>query len=380
MKYSRKPHRVKNKFPVILDPILLVTVFCLLLFGLVMVSSSSFEISQKIYTSSFHYFLSQGMHIILGLILGALVFFIDLRILCKFATTILFLSLLLLIVVLIPGIGRSVNGSFRWIRLGFFNVQVSEIAKLGIIIYLSFYFVQYQDLMRSYWVGFIRPVSLVGLVCLLLFCEPDFGASFVIVAVSLSLLYLAGISVWWFTLLLIICLLAFGILMLSSPYRLSRLISFLDPWSKAFDSGYQLTQSLIAFGRGSWFGVGIGESIQKLFYLPEAHTDFIFAIIIEEFGLIGGFLVILAYTILFLRGMRIGHFAHKLDKHFNGFLAQGITLLIGFQVVVNIGVNTGLLPTKGLTLPLISYGGSSIIINCIAMALLMKVHVENYNY
>ncbi|NQY42457.1 MAG: putative lipid II flippase FtsW [Legionellales bacterium] len=287
------------------------------------------------------------------------------------------LTFILLSLVLIPGVGRTVNGSTRWLDFGFIRIQVSEIAKLCIIIYLSRYIVVYQERVRTNIIGFINAMLMVSLVVFLLLCEPDFGASVVLVITSLCLLFLGGVSLWTFTLLVIASLLSFSILAVSSPYRLARLTGFLDPWANQFDSGYQLTQSLIAFGQGGWFGVGLGNSVQKLFYLPEAHTDFIFAVIIEELGLLGGVFVLALYAIFFIRGMQIGKEAHKLKLHFNGYLAQGITVLITVQTLINMGVNTGILPTKGLNLPLISYGGSNLIITYTTLAILFRVSIEN---
>ena len=360
-----------------LDPVLLFAILCLVGIGLVMVASSSFAVAAKSFTGPFHYVIHQSLRLVIGAVCALFIINLRLEFLQENARRILLLSLLLLVVVLIPGIGKTVNGSTRWIGVGPFRVQVSEIVKLGVMIYISRYLVEYQHLVRTSFVGFINPMLVVGLVVFLLMCEPDFGASVVILGSTLGLLFLAGVSLWTFGILLLGCGGAFSLLAVTSPYRLARLTSFLDPWANQFDSGYQLTQSLIAFGRGGWLGTGLGESIQKLFYLPEAHTDFIFAVISEELGLLGGIFVIFLYALLFYRGMQIANTAHRIGKSFNGYLAQGITFIMAAQMLINIGVNTGILPTKGLTLPLISYGGSSLVITCVTLAVIFRVHIEN---
>ncbi len=360
-----------------LDPILTLTLIFLMSVGLVMVASSSFAVAQQSFTKPFYYFINQSIRLILGLLCFAIMVNVPLSFIKNHAKKLLLLSFILLTLVLIPGIGRTVNGSTRWLDCGIIRIQVSEIAKLCVIIYLSRYIVVYQERVKTNIVGFINAMLMVSLVVFLLLCEPDFGASVVLVTTALCLLFLGGVSLWAFALLVSISLSSFSILAISSPYRMSRLTGFLDPWANQFDSGYQLTQSLIAFGRGGWFGVGLGESVQKLFYLPEAHTDFIFAVIIEELGLLGGVLVLVLYGVFFIRGMQIGKKAHVLNLHFNGYLAQGITVLIIVQALINIGVNTGILPTKGLNLPLISYGGSNLIITYITLAILFRVSIEN---
>lgn len=363
-----------------LDPVFLFAILGLIGIGIVMVASSSFAVAQKSFSGPFHYIISQSARLLIGAILSLFVVNMKLSFLENNAKNILLFSIILLILVFIPGIGKTVNGSTRWINLGIFRLQVSEVAKLGSIIYVSQYLVNYKDIVRTSFAGFINPMLIICLIIFLLMCEPDFGASVVIMFMALGLFFLAGVSLWTFGILVIGASGAFAILALSSPYRLARLTAFLDPWANQFNSGYQLTQSLIAFGRGGWLGSGLGEGIQKLFYLPEAHTDFIFAVITEELGLLGGISVILLYAILFFRGMHIGYNAHKLGKSFNGYLAQGITFIIAAQMLINIGVNTGILPTKGLTLPLISYGGSSLVITCVTLALIFRVHIENNQY
>ena len=275
-----------------------------------------------------------------------------------------------------PGVGRAVNGSVRWLNLGPISFQVSEVAKFAVIIYLSGYMVRHADALRHEVLGFLRPVMLLGLVGALLLKEPDFGAAVVLLSTAMAMMFLAGVPLSQFIGLLMVFACATAILAVSAPYRLERLTSFLDPWADQFDSGYQLTQALIAFGRGEWFGVGLGASVQKLFYLPEAHTDFLFAVLAEELGLIGGLAVLVLYVLLVWRGMRIGFCAHRQGDLFGGYTAYGLTLWIGIQALINVGVNAGVLPTKGLTLPLMSYGGSSIVIVCMAIGVLLRIDFE----
>lgn len=361
----------------LIDPILTTAVLGLISLGLVMVASSSYALAHRFTLTPFHFFANQAIRLVIGLLLAMLLMRFDLDILARHAKKILLLSFILLLVVLIPGIGKTVNGSTRWLNLIIFRLQVSEITKVACIIYLSSYLVVHYKRVSASIFGFINPMILISASIGLLMLQPDFGASVVIMLTSLGVLFLAGVSLWTFFWLLIVVAMSFSGLLIAAPYRLARLTAFLDPWANQFDSGYQLTQSLIAFGRGGWFGVGLGESMQKLLYLPEAHTDFIYAVIVEELGLLGGIAIISLYLLLFLRGMYIGAYAHSLANHFNGYLAQGITLLFSIQMLINLGVNAGVLPTKGLTLPLISYGGSSLIVSCVTLSLLFRVHIEN---
>ena len=282
-----------------------------------------------------------------------------------------------MIIVLIPGIGKHVNGSARWLGAGPISIQVSEFMKLAMILYLASYLVRHREEVHERLIGFIKPLLILIIICILLLKEPDFGAATVILATSLGMMFLAGARLGQFMGLLVLSLTAFSILAISSPYRLQRLTSFLNPWANPFDSGYQLTQSLIAFGRGNWFGVGLGESIQKLFYLPEAHTDFVFAILTEELGLLGALFLIATYALLTIRIFMIGRRAQELQYDFAAYVAYGIGLWISLQVLINFGVNTGLLPTKGLTLPFMSYGGSSLLISCVAISILIRIDYEN---
>lgn len=364
--------------PIVLyDRVLLVAVAGLLALGLLMVSSTSIVISERQFGSPFHFLLHQIFYLGLGIALAIFLFRINLEIWQKLGMGLFLLSVLLLSVVLIHGIGRQVNGSMRWLGLGPFGIQVSEFAKVAVIIYLASYLVRHELVVRTRISGFLKPIVLLGLVAVLLLREPDFGAATVILTTSLGVLFLAGVRLWQFAVLLGAVIAALGTLAIASPYRLERLTTFLNPWASQFDSGYQLTQSLIAFGRGSWFGVGLGESVQKLFYLPEAHTDFLFAVLTEELGLIGGLVVIGLFTIVVVRALQIGRKAYLEKRLFAAFLAYGFGLEIGLQVLINIGVNTGVLPTKGLTLPFMSYGGSSLLMMCAVVAILLRIDYES---
>jgi cell division protein FtsW len=341
--------------------------------GLLMVTSSSMAISGREFGSPFHFLWRQLIHFVLGIVLAFFVVRIDLKWWQRTSVIWLVVGIVLLMVVLIPGIGRHVNGSVRWIFLGPFSLQVSELAKFSVILYLSSYLVRRAEEVQTRMIGFMKPMLILGLVAILLLLEPDFGAMVVIMATALAMMFLAGVRLWQYALLFLAVAAGLAALAFNSPYRLARLTGFLHPWANQFDSGYQLTQSLIAFGRGGIFGVGLGDSIQKLFYLPEAHTDFLFAVLAEELGLLGEVAVICLFGILVGRAMWLGRKAYELEEYFSAFLAYGLGLWIAFQAMVNIGVNAGLLPTKGLTLPLMSYGGSSVLINCVVVAVLLRI-------
>ena len=283
----------------------------------------------------------------------------------------------MLILVLIPGIGKVVNGSRRWLSLGPIGIQVSELTKIIMIIYLAGYLVRQKKNISMGILGFIIPLIVLSVVVVLLLLEPDFGASVVIAGTVMAMLFLTGVKFRYYVGLIIIVGVCLAFIAVSSPYRVARLTTFLNPWADQFNSGYQLTQSLIAFGRGGWFGTGLGEGVQKLFYLPEAHTDFLFAVLGEELGFFGIILVLGLYSILVYRGFIIGLNAYMQDRLYAAFTAYGITFWVGMQASINIGVNAGLLPTKGLTLPLMSYGGASIVVNCMAIALLLRIDHEN---
>lgn len=363
--------------PIVLyDRLLLIVIATLLAFGLLMVASSSIVISEHQYGQPFHFFFHQLFYLIVGISAGIVIVQIKTAYWQRISLMLLVLSIGLLFLVLLPGIGRHVNGSIRWLGFGPFGLQVSEFVKLTLIIYLAGYLVRQEKQVQTQIRGFLKPLMVLTIITFLLLREPDFGAATVILLTSLGMLFLAGVRIWQFIILFTSVGVILAGLAISSPYRLARLTTFLNPWANQFDSGYQLTQSLIAFGRGSWMGVGLGESIQKLFYLPEAHTDFLFAVLTEELGLIGGLFMILLFSLLVWRALYIGYRCFNRNHRFTAYIAYGIGLNIALQVMINIGVNTGVLPTKGLTLPLMSYGGSSLLITCAMLALLLRIDYE----
>lgn len=359
------------------DKWLIATIFGLLIIGLMMVASSSVMVSTKYYHQPFHFLVRQACYLAAGLVIGLIVVRIESSLWEKISLPMLMICLFLLLIVLVPGIGRSVNGSRRWLAFGPIGVQVSELAKLTMIFYLAGYLVRQQKAVSESIFGFIKPMVVLGVVSFLLLLEPDFGATVVISGTVMAMLFLAGVKLRYYIGLMAAVMSALAFLAISSPYRVARLTAFLDPWADQYNSGYQLTQSLIAFGRGGWFGLGLGESIQKLLYLPEAHTDFLFAVLAEEFGLVGILVVIALYSILVFRGLSIGYIAHNQERLFASYTAYGLTFWLALQAAINMGVNAGLLPTKGLTLPLLSYGGASIVINCVVIALLLRIDHEN---
>lgn len=367
---------INKKKPILYDRYLLFTAIALLGMGLLMVCSASIEVSDRFYGEPFHYLYRQLSYFILGLILAWYIWRIDLNKWQEFSVPLLLVTLVLLALVLIPGIGHQINGSMRWIGVGPIGLQVSELAKFAVIIYLAGYLVRRHDEVRYKIRGFLKPLILMSVVALLLLREPDFGAATVIIVTALGMLFLAGVRLWQFIFLMIVVGIILAALAFSSPYRVLRLTSFLNPWANAYASGYQLTQSLIAFGRGGLFGVGLGESVQKLFYLPEAESDFLFAVLSEELGLLGAFFVIGLFCLLVWRAFDIGRRAQAIHQLFAAYASYGFGLWIALQVIINIGVSTGLLPTKGLTLPLMSYGGSSMLVNCVVIAVLMRIDHE----
>lgn len=368
--------KLSNKPLGFYDGWLLFSVVSLVFFGLLMVASSSIVISEKYFGNSMHYVLRQSIYLSIGIVCSLAIIRVESQKWMAISGPFLLFTLALLVLVLIPGIGRSVNGSYRWLGVGPLGFQVSELAKLAMIMYVSSFLARKHLEVRTKLRGFLKPLIVLALVCVLLLKEPDFGASVVITITVLAMLFLAEAKLRQFITLLAIAVIAIGVIAVSSPYRLARLTSFLHPWENQFDGGYQLTQSLIAFGRGGVFGVGLGGSVQKLFYLPEAHTDFLLAVLAEEFGLLGVLTIIGLYGIFCWRGLSIARFARSKGRYYSAFMAFGITLWIIIQAMINIGVNVGLLPTKGLTLPLMSSGGSSLIVSVIAVAMLLRIDHE----
>lgn len=363
----------ENSMP---DPWLLGATLVLLLVGLMMVYSASISIAEKSTGNSVYFLMRQMAHVALG---GGVLWIVaqsPVRMWENLGPILLLFAIALLIAVLIPGIGAKINGSTRWIRLGGFNLQPSEMAKLFMVIYVAGYLVRKQEELRNFTQGILMIGIVLAVMGILLLQEPDLGTVVVMAATALTMMFLAGIRFWHFLACIAAGVGAIAILTVISPYRMERVSGFLNPWADPFDSGFQLVQSLIAFGRGEWFGVGLGASVQKLFYLPAAHTDFIVAVIAEEFGLLGVIGILILFVVLVGRAMKLSRIAEQQGKLFHARLAQGLGLLIGFQAMINIGVNLGVLPTKGLTLPFVSYGGSSMIASCFAVGLLLAISRE----
>jgi cell division protein FtsW len=359
-----------------LDPVLTIVFISLLTIGVIMVASSSISIADRNFSNPFYYLQRQLVFVAMGVFAAFCVFKIRLVQWEKSGVALLLFALFLLVLVLIPGVGKTVNGSTRWLPLGLINLQVSELVKLFLVVYVAGYLVRHGDAVRSSLLGFLKPMIMVGFAGLLLLMEPDFGATVVIMGTVLGMTFLTGARFIQFISFVFMFACAAMLLVVTSPYRMQRLISFANPWADPFDSGFQLTQSLIAIGTGGWFGTGLGGSVQKLFYLPESHTDFLFAVLSEELGFIGVAIVILLYSALFFRSLKVAAQAEAAGNYFAAYMAYGIGIWLSMQAVINMGVNVGLLPTKGLTLPLMSYGGSSLIVCCMAIGLLMRIHYE----
>ncbi|MDA1371593.1 MAG: putative lipid II flippase FtsW [Proteobacteria bacterium] len=360
-----------------LNPVLLIASL-LLVCGLLMMTSASVEIASSQYGDPFYHFKRQGLFALLGLSVLVVTLNVPLSFWQKSSWFLLMGSYAMLLLVLVPGVGKVVNGSARWIDLGFFNLQPSELAKVFIVIYLAAFLDRHLDEVRQDWSGFFKPMLIIGTAAVLLELEPDHGALVILMFTAFCMIFLAGAKLYRFILMLAICVSAATYIALTKPYVIVRFSSYLNPWAaeNVYGGSYQLTQALIAFGRGEWVGVGLGNSIQKLYFLPEAHNDFVLAIIGEELGLLGVSFVVLLFCLLVFYGFSIGKVAQKKHKLFAAFFAYGLTLLFAGQALINIGVNIGLLPTKGLTLPFLSYGGASLIVSCFMVALLVRIQYE----
>jgi cell division protein FtsW len=356
------------------------TAVLLLGLGIVMVYSASIAIAEGSRATAFqpaYYLTRQAFAVAAGIAAGMIAFQIPLRLWQQAAPYLCLLGVGLLVLVLIPGIGREVNGSQRWISLNFMTVQPSEFMKLFAVLYAADYTVRKAAHMASFRRGFLPMCAVMLVVGGLLLREPDFGAFAVIAVIAMGILFLGGMNWRLFAGLIVLLLIGFVLLIFASPYRLQRVIGFMDPWSDPYGKGYQLSHALIAFGRGEWLGVGLGGSVEKLFYLPEAHTDFLLAVIAEELGFAGVAAILVAFAWIVARAFAIGRRAAALERYFPALVAHGIGLWIGVQAIVNIGVNMGMLPTKGLTLPLVSFGGSALMASCCAIAVLLRVDWEN---
>ncbi len=362
------------------DELLFWVLAALLALGMVMVYSASIATAEAGKFTGYqpaYFLLRHGMYIAAGLLAGLLAFQVPVQLWQNYALYLFLLGAALLVLVLVPGIGKSVNGSQRWLSLFVVNFQPSELMKLFAVLYAASYTVRKAKVKDTFVKAFVPMFAVMALVGSLLLLEPDMGAFVVICAIALGTLWLGGFNGKVFAALMVALPLAFAALIITSPYRMERVIGFMDPWADPFGKGYQLSHALIAFGRGEWFGVGLGGSVEKLFYLPEAHTDFLMAVIAEELGLVGVTAVIVLFALLVIRAFQIGRHAAFLEHYYSALVAQGIGVWLGVQAMINIGVNMGVLPTKGLTLPFLSFGGSGLIVNCVAAAVLLRVDYEN---
>ena len=364
------------------DQPLLWVAIVLLTFGLVMVYSESIALPDSPRYANYreaHFLVRHAFSLVIGLSTALVAFQIPVKVWDRYAPKLFIVALILLVIVLVPFVGKGVNGARRWIPLGLMNFQPSELMKLAVVLYAANYTVRKQEWMQTVSKGFLPMGVAVVVVGMLLLLEPDMGAFLVIAAVAMGILFLGGINGKLFAGLVGVAVGAFALLITASPWRRERIFAYLNPWeeSNVLGKAYQLTHSLIAFGRGEWTGVGLGGSIEKLHYLPEAHTDFILAVIGEEFGFIGVLVMIVLFYWMVRRCFDIGRTALQLDRTFAGLVAKGMGIWIGWQTFINMGVNLGLLPTKGLTLPLVSYGGSGILMNCVALAIVLRIDYEN---
>ncbi|MCM2320526.1 cell division protein FtsW [Pseudomonas linyingensis] len=373
------PSPLLSRRGVDLDFPLLAGCLALLGLGFVMVSSASSEVAAAQSGNSLYYMIRHLVYLAIGFAAAGVVLLVPVSSWQKNGGKLLVTALVLLVLVLVPGIGREVNGARRWIGFGIANIQPSELAKLFTVIYLAGYLVRRQADVQHKWKGLLMPLIVLGLMAGLLLSEPDFGATVVLVGAGITMLFLGGVSLLRFLPMVVGVVVIGVVVMTSQAYRLKRLTNFIDPWADQFGAGYQLSQALIAFGRGEWLGVGLGNSVQKQFYLPEAHTDFVFAVLAEELGMVGALLTVALFVLVTLRALYLGLCAEKAQQYFSAYVAYGLAILWIGQFLINIGVNVGLLPTKGLTLPFLSYGGSSLVVCCISLALLLRIDWERRN-
>ena len=349
----------------------------LALLGLLMVASSSIEVASDRHGSPFSFAIKHGIFLVIALGAGAITFMVPTKWWYRSATLFLVFSLVLLALVLIPGIGLEVKGARRWLDLGVINLQPSEVVKFTMMLYLAAYLVRRLEEVRTQFMGFLKPMAVVGLIAALLLAEPDFGTLMLIVLAVMGVLLLAGAPFNQYLMIGAAVVVGLAALAIIEPYRIQRFNVLLDPWDDRLGAGYQITQALLAFGRGGWFGLGLGNSVQKLFYLPEAHTDFVFAILAEELGLIGALSTLGLMSILVWRGLLIGRRAERDGRHFAAYLCYGLVLIIGLQMLVNLAVNVGIAPTTGLTLPLMSYGGSSLVVTMASLGVIARISADS---
>ena len=374
---QRNSKKVRVRAAIKFDMTFFVLIIGLLAFGWIMVTSTSMVEANYDYGNPYFYCVRQGFFAFLGFAAMIFALLVPTDNYQKIYRLWLIIAFLLMIIVLIPDIGREVNGSRRWIPLVVINVQVSEVVKLCSIMHFSSYLVHFGDIARETFKGVLKPLIILGAMAWLLLQEPDFGASIVIFTCIFGIMFMAGVKLTWFIVLIVLGFFAAMFLVIFEPYRLARLNGFLNPWEDANNTGYQLVQALISYGRGGWFGDGLGSGIQKQFFLPEAHTDFIISVVAEELGTIGVIFLLMVYAFLIWKGMKIASFASFLNHYFQSYVAYGISFWVAFQVIVHVGVNIGVLPTKGLTLPLISYGGSSLLIMSFSLGILLRIDFEN---
>lgn len=358
------------------DKTLVIANISLLCIGYLIVSSASLHIGLTGMGSIFYYPVKQLIHITMGIVVALAVYCVPMRLWETYGTQLFFLGIALLILVLIPGLGVKVNGSTRWIALLGFRFQVSEAVKLSVVIYMAGFVTRHRDLVADNAYGLIRPLAFLSTACGLLLMEPDMGSAVVVMVIAMGVMFLGGARIQQFILLVVCVVVAGALAIFFSEYRQKRINSFLHPWDDPLGDSFQLVQALISFGSGEWVGVGLGAGVQKLFYLPEAHTDFLFSVLAEELGFIGVLTVIVLFAVIVWRAFVIGEMAEALGERFSAFIAYGLGVWFAFQSFVNIGVNMVVLPTKGLTLPFMSYGGGSMIVMCSAMALLYRVNTE----
>lgn len=354
----------------------LAALIALMVLGTVMVSSASISLADRDMGEPLYFLVRQLGALAIGCIAAVIVMLIPTEFWFRMNWLLLLGAIVLLVSVFVPGLGHTVNGSTRWLDLGPITLQPSEPARICLTLYLASYVVRHQQDMGASLLGFLKPMLVVALACWLLLRQPDFGAAVVLTATSFGILFIGGARLRDFALCLVAAAGGLVALAITSPYRLQRLLAFLDPWADPYASGFQLTQSLIAVGRGDWFGVGLGDSVQKLFYLPEAHTDFVFAVLAEELGFVGVTVTVLLFGVIVYRAITLGPKAAALGMPFHGLVSTGLALTIGLQAFINMGVNIGLLPTKGLALPLISYGRTSAVITLITLGLLLRIQHE----
>ncbi len=369
-----KRNAFKETVPALYDRGLLLLVLLLMAFGWVMVTSASLPVSEKLYNNEYYISIKHAAFIVIALLAMFAVLFFQMQWWQRFNMELLLIALVLLVAVLL--VGSTINGSRRWLPLGIFNLQAAEVAKLFFFSFLAGYLVRQHEQLRENVIGFAKPLAVFMILAILLLMQPDLGTVIVMFVTTVALLFLAGAKIWQFIALIASGLLAISSLIILEPYRMRRVVSFVDPWADPFGSGYQLTQSLMAYGRGDWLGLGLGNSIQKLDYLPESHTDFIAAVIAEEMGFVGLSILVLLLGWLVYKILNIGRLAMEKSQHYNGFFAYAIGIWIAFQVFVNIGASAGMLPTKGLTLPFISYGGSSLIVFAVSIAVVLRIDFE----